>query len=254
MHVFVRFASVVLIFVGSCTTVPKVDTPVFDTPDGSVWLESFPDSTRRVSHPQTLAVAVLEKLLRGIFVQEQSDALSSLLVDRHPLSPVFSGEDVALLASPLTQAFELATAEEAIHFTVLRKDGNKSSRTSGMLVVLDSSLLFALTNYHKPQASRSSLSRPNRSFSRPPRWTLWFDPAFVVPHSDSFIQEQLGTHPSHTVTIDITRSCPPGPCFSRRIGNTEKASAPISQTGQATQQELQILRDKIQQIEESLEQ
>ncbi|NKB80714.1 MAG: hypothetical protein GKS05_02215 [Nitrospirales bacterium] len=253
MPLSLRLATVIVVFISACTMVPTVGTPVFETPQGVVWLESFADSTRRVSHPQTISVMLIEKFLRGLSIQEQPDPLTAPLAGQPSRTPLFSEQAVTFLTPSLVKALALATAEEAIHFTVLREQGNKSTSISGALVVLDSSLAFVLSSYQMTQDSRSSLSRPNRSFSRSPRWTLWFDSVYVVPNDANFFHEQLDIHPDHALTIEMTRLADQAPALTRG-GGTEESSASSSKTRQTTKQELQILRDKIQQIQESLEQ
>ena len=68
-----------MMFLFGCLSVPRVETPIHDSAEGSIGLRVFSDSKFRAQHPAQLKPVHVQRLLSGILVQEEKALLGSFL-------------------------------------------------------------------------------------------------------------------------------------------------------------------------------
>lgn len=160
---------VMILTVTGCAGTPIATTPVHDDALSSVFLENVSDTSYQAAHPLKLPEATVADLLRGLHTKEKTGML--LLLGKALKSTnlndirLFSEDEIALLAPPLTKALAQASPHQRVGFRVSsipplsqsQKDTQRKETTTGYLFADGLSLHFTLTRYRhwpgKPSAS-----------------------------------------------------------------------------------------------------
>ncbi len=139
------------------------------------------------THPAMLKPAQVAMLLRGVRIRSGQGSLGAVLSLATPSEPVFTEDELALLAPVLADGLTQAGAAERISFTLWSpQPGPRHASLSGHVAIRGPYLRFGLTNH--PMASwQDSKNPPPDNF-----FELDFQPsAFVRPGSD---EERKGSH------------------------------------------------------------
>jgi len=134
-----------------------------------------------------LKPAQLAMLLRGVRIRSGQGLLGAVLSLSAPSEPVFTEDELALLAPVLADGLTQAGAAERISFMLASpQPGRRHAPIAGHVAIRGPYLRFGLTNH--PMASRQDPENP------PPGnfFELDFQPAaYVRPGSD---EERKGSH------------------------------------------------------------
>lgn len=239
----IRLAHSVLIacaMLGSgCLSHPRVETVLYESPQGLVLLKEFPDPTFRASHPVTVAPDLMRRVLTGVQVQEQKTVIESTLTGDARAMPVFTLSEASFLAPLLSSALSQATATERVRFLLHSSVSGKRLDTEGTVFATEETLYLSLTAFEFTPQRPVTLSQPTRSFDRAKRWTLTFVPQAAVVNGDAEMHVPANGPEPPTLVISLDR-------LARR-------AEPSTRTGEETEEEVLRLRRTLQEQEERLE-
>jgi len=189
------FGGATLLLAGAlagCTLPPPPARILYQQDRTFVQLETDPsaggmDTAGWNTHPAMLKPAQVAMLLRGVRIRNGQGLLGAVLSRSAPSEPVFTEDELALLAPVLADGLTQAGAAERISFTLWSpQPGHRHASISGHVAIRGPYLRFGLTNH--PMASRQDPENP------PPGnfFELDFQPAaYVRPGSD---EERKGSH------------------------------------------------------------
>ena len=218
------FCWVSFILLIGCASHPRIETMVHESPEGKVFLKEFSDPSFQASHPRTLQIHLVEEVLAGLHIQEQKTFLESALTDNAQAVPVFTYSEVHFLAPLLTSGLEQATPGEAVHFSLDSSVSGRKFDIVGQLFVSRQHLTFLLTQYGLA-TTRTSLSRPSRSFDRSKRWVMSYRPSSVMVSSntESQVNEVNSGQGSIVINLEHLRSF----LDVKNLGNRGTDSPPL---------------------------
>ncbi len=187
----------------ACSTTPPISTTLFEDARGAVFLQQISDRSVRASHPISLELPVLTRILSGILIQERQQALQSVLAGPSPTVPVFSAEEIKFLVPLLAKALATAAEDQTAGFSLTTRHPGRSllessttETTAGSLYASDRSLYFLLSHYRSAPARTNTENIAHRRL--PDRSGLSDRLLFFTPH---FAQ---GSDSSHRSTSDAT--------------------------------------------------
>jgi len=113
------------------------------------------------SHPADLSVDDIAILLRSLKVEKEVSLLSYYVLRHNPTpEPVFSEDDITLLAPHLKAAWAKAESQETVVFFVNRSRKDRVPLiTSGGMFLRGDQLVFVLGNFHTPMPSEPRRAR-----------------------------------------------------------------------------------------------
>ena len=149
-------AALLLLGLGSagCATPPIPARAVYEDPVRFIRLERDPDSylerPRSLhSHPARITVEEMAQVLKGLQVRDHRFWLYAMAIGQAEWRPVFTDEEVALLAKQTTVALEKADATERIAYYLSQPQSSiKREITTGGLYLRGTKLHFILSNHH----------------------------------------------------------------------------------------------------------
>ena len=243
--IFRQTIFLILISIGcaltSCVTVPRVQTPLFEGRQGSVFLRVFAEPTQRAQHPITLESHIINRVLKGLYVQDTQSLLESALTNNNPPIQAFTEKEIHFLIPHVIAGLGKATPEEEIIFQVNSTSSNRTQFTNGSLFYSDNMLNITIHGYHDTSNKSRLLSRPSNSFSRPKMWTMSFQPSMAVM-SNTLDAASPTSFPFH-FSIHLPR-----------LSQTMKQDVhPISPGSPSIHDELDGLRESIQQQHQQIE-
>lgn len=187
------------LLLGGCVSPPRIETSVYQGPQGSVVLRTVSDASYRPSHPADLSVETFEKVLTGIHHHRSPGRwLQRLLDSEAKSSPLLSPAQVAFWAPHLRRAFLQVTVEEQVFIRIPVQPASESQSLTGNLAFKENDLHMALT-----LSGLSSRGPQSKTKPRPPesmgvtKSTVTFLPKGAVRTS---WDEGTGTN----LTIDMT--------------------------------------------------
>ena len=195
MNNYVLFGGATLLLAGAlagCTLPPPPSRVLYQQDRTFVQLETDPsaggmDAAGWNAHPAMLKPAQVAMLLRGVRIRSGQGLVGALLSLSAPSEPVFTEDELALLAPVLADGLTQAGAAERISFTLWSpRPGRRHAPISGHVAIRGPYLRFGLTDH--PMASWQDPENP------PPGslFELDFQPAsYVRPGSD---EERKGSH------------------------------------------------------------
>lgn len=177
---FALFACALLL--GCAASRPQV--VVHESPRGSVLIEKA-DRGLQTAHPIVIDPVVIQKVLQGIYVQEEASALETLLTSSPKIARVFSDRDVEFFSPLLSTALSQASHDQIVRFRVHYQGGvippgagagvgssepvssPKIATTSGTLYAYGLSLNVTLAEYHHRAERPDAINMPNRRLPDP---------------------------------------------------------------------------------------
>jgi len=192
-----------LCFVGTaCSTTPPTGKTLFEDARETVFLQPISDRSFKTSHPISLEPALIARVLSGVLVQEQQRGLQAVLAGSSSALPVFSAEEIQILAPQLARALATAATDQAVGFLVTnRRPGDSlleystTETTAGSLYAYGLSLYFSLSQYRSAPARTNTEHIAHRSLpdtSGLSGHTLLFTPSFAQ-RSDNLHRPAAGT-------------------------------------------------------------
>lgn len=176
-------------------------------PDPTV-LPELPES--RHSHPLSISIEEMARLLRGFTVREHRIALQQMMFGEAPWESVFREEEVALLAPRLAEALTKAQPDERVTYYLSRPETSiKREITSGGLYVRDDRLHFILGNHRIIYGIPAYGMVYDRRYPTMPTAAKWFDLAFkpeeaVVRQETGLLDKMLGRQKDELV-VDLRK-------------------------------------------------
>ena len=187
---FIRSIRLVLflaLLISGCATGSRVDLPVRDTAQGSVYLNRLPDRHFQASHPIKLDDALIARTLQGIMIREETGLLRTLTSSQKPTGPAFSGTEIAFLAPAIAEGLKRAASDQQVGFRLIQaSDGSYRERagaavgsseppfrlsapetTSGQVFAYGRSLYVYLTEYRQRPDDPATVNMPNRRLPEP---------------------------------------------------------------------------------------
>ncbi len=198
-----------------CATPPVPARAVYEDPVRFIRLERDPDSyverpTSLHSHPAQISVDEMVLVLKGLQVRDHRFWLYAMAFGQAEWRPVFSDDEVALLAKQTTLAFEKADATERIAYYLSQPQSSiKREITTGGLYLRGTKLHFILSNHHTQYGVPSYGLIYDRRYPTKPTTPKWFDLTFqpveaVESRSTGFFQFLFGEEKDEII-IDLSK-------------------------------------------------
>ncbi|MDE3243816.1 MAG: hypothetical protein KGO52_13965 [Nitrospirota bacterium] len=130
-------------------------------------LSELPDQSFKATHPASLQPAIINRVLRGLQVQEQPRLLQALLAGTPQTVPAFSGDEADFLAPLITSALSKATPQQQVVFQVLHSGPSHDEVTGGTLYNSGRLLYVSLTHYRHSPSNAHIDSKPGRHLPDP---------------------------------------------------------------------------------------
>lgn len=211
IHGLFFLGAVLCLVSAACSSPAPIGKILFSDPRGSVSLQKISDQSVQASHPVKVEPHLIARVLSGLRVQERQRALQEMLAGSPSATPVFSEEQVRLLAPQIAKALATATAEEVVAFRVtgLLPGAETSERaitdiTAGSLYAYGLSLYVTLSQYRytpgQPNADGSTHRRLPDASGLSNR-TLHFTPS-AAQRPEGFYQPTGGASTDRVLAID----------------------------------------------------
>lgn len=149
-------------FLSGCLSTPQPGVTIHESKLGSVSLAYTQDYALRATHPASLDSRILERVLRGIQVQEQENVIEKLFASEAKQVRAFSDEETAFLAPLLANALTQATSGQEVKFRVAQQDKFNPLTTGGTLYVVGPLLHLTLTHYRAKPYTPDTIYMANR--------------------------------------------------------------------------------------------
>ena len=147
----------------ACATGPELDVTIHESERGAVFVERFPDRSVQASHPMTVSVDMMTRVLRGVVVKDTGGVLGSLLKSKPQTMQAFGNEDVEYLAPLLADGLARAASDQQVGFRIVQV-GEPVSPQSGGLAFCASSVRFpGVCSSEQPLVTEGSLYVYKRS-------------------------------------------------------------------------------------------
>lgn len=189
----------------ACLSPPRPHLVIHEDPRGSVYLETMPDASFQASHPISLSLAVIVRLLEGLQVQEDQRLLQTLASGTPNPVRAFSDDDVAFLTRHVATALSQATARQLVRFRILQSAISGTETTEGALFTSGHFLHVSLTRFRYNPEMPSQGSKPGREL-RDPTGMNQRHLLFTPEAAQSPVGEKLSvfsdTPPRLTVVVD----------------------------------------------------
>lgn len=200
---------------GGCATPPIPSRAVYEDPVNFIRLERDPDShlqrpTSLHSHPARIKVEEMVHVLEGLQVRDHRFWLYALAMGQADWRPVFTKEEIALLAKHTTMALAKADATERVVYYLSKPQSSiKRDITTGGLYLRGTKLHFVLSNHHTQYGVPSHGLIYDRRYPTKPTTPKWFDLQFdplgaVVQKQTGFFQFLFGEE-RDALIIDLTK-------------------------------------------------
>ena len=169
-----------LLCLNGCLGTHRVETSVYEGSEGAVVLRAVPVESRAASHPATLSIDTLEKVLQGIHLRQSGRLLQRLLNRDVAPTPLFAPSAIKLFAPQLQRAFSRATRKESVVIRMPAPSSSDFKTVTGTMVVNENTLHVAFTFSNKgsfTQTQSKATPTDHRGFMSP---TLVFLPKNAV--------------------------------------------------------------------------
>ncbi|ULA69637.1 MAG: hypothetical protein LZF62_440094 [Nitrospira sp.] len=163
------------------------DVTIQESLRGGVYLERISTRQFQAAHPIRLAPALIAKSLQGVQIQDAKGLLQSLSAQQTRTIPIFSQEDIALLAPAIADALSQAAPDQQVSFRIVQAgtiDGrdrtgagvgsgtdspqrNQDSTTAGRLFVYGRSLYLTIHQFRYHTEPPDNINMPNRRLPEP---------------------------------------------------------------------------------------
>ncbi len=229
-------------------------TSIGEGPLGTVALErlasrgttakySSPQSAFQASHPATLSVLVVSRLLSGLSIADLDRPGTTLRQERYPL---FSQEETDFFTPLIVRALSQAGPDQRVRFT-LQDDG---LITQGTLYLHKTSLRVSLSHYRALQG---------QSDTRPAALTLSFTPSEAlvrddVPQSWMIIEPEQPRIAVSLEALNQLLAAVPAPTANKPVAEIAPIAPPPTSEQPSVQQELQATKDVVVKQAQELQQ
>lgn len=169
-----------LVCLTGCLGTHRVETSVYEGSEGGVFLRAVPVESRAASHPATLSIDTLKKVLQGIHFRQSGRLLQSLLNRDAAPTPLFSPSEIKFFAPHLQRAFSRATGRESVVIRMPAPSSSAFKTVTGTMVVNENTLHAAFTFSNKGSFTHTQSKvtpADHRGFTSP---TLVFLPKEAV--------------------------------------------------------------------------
>ncbi len=260
-------------FVASgCTSTPRPELTIHDSPRGSVYLERISDTSFQATHPINLEHSTIVRALRGIHVRDDKNTLQALFASQSATTRAFTDEDADFLAPLIATAFAKATPDQRIEFRIIQtgtpsysqKEGAgfgsseppltlaPKETTVGTFFAHGRSLHMSLTQYRRRPIKPDVIGGPNRHYPDPTgldRRELVFLPK-EAQRPDTY---RVGEADSPTLVIDyeLLARLPDQPAPAAPVPAAASPAQPPAPAA-ATAQEMEALKKELQEIKKQL--
>lgn len=244
-----------------CSWTPEVETLIHTSQQGRIVLQTSSTFHIPPKHPQDLSASLIKQLLGGISKTQEMGILQELFLSPSAPLPVFSQAQIDFLTPQLIDAFSQATPEELIDFRTVG-DENGGIQVRGTVAVFSPAIFFlTVQNLKKYQGHSARNTSSSRNLQK--TTTLLFSEQRAVLQRDN--AQRFMTIPSHESWIAINYAAlRPSMAGNQKeeqqltLPLTNRQSEKIPQDMDSIQQQLQDLRntvdeqaEKIRQLQES---
>ena len=126
----------------ACVTGPELDLTIHESDRGAVYVERIPDRSFQASHPITLSVDTMARILRGVAVKEDRGPFGNLIIGRPGAVRAFRDEDIQFLAPLLAEGLTRAASDQQVGFRVIQP--GMSELTKGSVYAYGRSLYLTV--------------------------------------------------------------------------------------------------------------
>ena len=140
-------------FVGTACGTTPTGKILFDSPRGTVSLQTLPDDSFYATHPITLEPDLVAQVLKGMEIQTQEVGVQKFLDGTLAPVPAFSEEEIQFLAPLLAQGLRTATANQSVAYRIQTTyEGSKfessyKETTAGSLYAYGRQLFVTLSQW-----------------------------------------------------------------------------------------------------------
>ncbi len=183
----------------ACGGTPHVVTQkVYEEPNREVGLQSVSESGRGFSHPAYLKEADVANVLKGLYVERRSSAISLPLLGggESERYPVFNQNEIEFFAPLIAQGFGLAQPNEVVTFFERGEISHVHELTTSGGMFIEGDVLYVILSNHGAQTEiwqdveeyKSPVRLQPLKRLEPQPGRLVFDPAqfMVPPQKESF--------------------------------------------------------------------
>lgn len=219
----------------ACSTGPKPDIQINESPQGAVYLTHVPDGSLQAAHPVKIDSGTIALVLNGILVPEYHPGPKPPSVGSNA-RPVFSGSQIGYLAPLISEGLKRAASDQQVGFRI----GETS--TTGLLYAYGRSLYVTLTSYEaRPEANRTLLFVPEAA-KRP---DTYLDPRST--DSTVVVDYELLARLPPVSTPTPAASVPPAPVPAPPQAATPETAEPTGRDA-----EIDALRKELKEIKKQL--
>lgn len=236
-------AGIVFFVLPGCLSAPQVGM-IHESPQGTISLKTFSDSSFLANHPKTLEPSLLGQILRGMYLEEKKESLASMLPGNTDSIPAFTEPEIQFLAPWLSSALAQANVREQVFFTLYHQTTEEKTQTDGSLYISDPVIYVTLDSYHFKQTRPSLPSNPSPSFRRPKSWRMLFVPEEVFINNSEDGTEYADGSGIGTLEIAYEQL--------NRLSSSPAGEDTAGVNDQEKKKEMQRLREEVQQLRKSL--
>ncbi len=178
--------AVLCVFLSACAGSPQLDVTIQQSARSDVYIERIPTRQFQATHPIRLATELIAKSLHGVQIQDEKGLLQAVSAQQNQALPVFSPDDIALLAPAIADGLSQAAPDQQVAFRIVQTGDfsgrertgagvgsgttaqrNQDSTTSGKLFVYGRSLYLTIHQFRYHRESPDTINMPNRRLPEP---------------------------------------------------------------------------------------
>jgi hypothetical protein len=122
--------------VSACASKPDLDITIHQSERGAVYVERIPDRSFQATHPLTLQVDTMARVLRGVILKDGQGVLGNLSSDKPETIRVFGDDDVEYLAPLLVEGLTRAASDQQVGFHIVKHGTPAHSPSAGTVFCL----------------------------------------------------------------------------------------------------------------------
>ena len=192
-----------LLCLTGCLGTHRVETSVYEGSEGAVFLRAVPVESRAASHPATLSIDTLKKVLQGIHFRQSGRLLQSLLNRDAAPTPLFSPSEIKFFAPHLQRAFSRATGRESVVIRMPAPSSSAFKTVTATMVVNENTLHAAFTFSNKGSFTHT------QSKVTPADHQGFTSPTFVFLPKEAVLKEAespwyMPVHTRHRLLVDLS--------------------------------------------------
>ena len=122
--------------VSACASKPDLDITIHQSERGAVFVERIPDRSFQATHPLTLQVDTMARVLRGVILKDGRGVVGNLASDKPETIRVFGDDDVEYLAPLLVEGLTRAASDQQVGFHIVKHGTPAHSPSAGTVFCL----------------------------------------------------------------------------------------------------------------------